>query len=161
METQTFVEQRNITPDTCAVSAAVDIIGDRWSLLILRDVFFGVRRFEDFHSGLGISRSVLTARLASLVEAGVLRRKPYQAEADRTRFEYRPTRAGVELLPSVVALMRWGARNAMNSPPAMSTRHADCGAEVDAVLRCRAGHVVAPSEMETHTLGRAQIAGSK
>lgn len=158
---QEIVETRHVTPDTCAVYAAVDIIGDRWSLLILRDVFFGVRRFEDFHTGLGISRSVLTSRLATLVDAGLLRRKPYQAEADRTRFEYRPTRAGVELLPSVVALMRWGARNAMNSPPAMSTRHANCGAEVDAVLRCRAGHTVEPSEMEAHTLGRAQTVGSE
>lgn len=141
---------RAVTSQTCAVSAAVDIIGDRWSLLILREVFFGVRRFEDFRSGLGISRSVLTARLEALVAAGVLRRTPYRLGDDRTRFEYMPTRAGVELLPSVVALMRWGAKHAMSTPPIFSTRHAGCGADVDAVLRCRAGHLVTPADMEAH-----------
>lgn len=139
-----------VTPQTCAVAAAVDIIGDRWSLLILREVFFGVSRFDDFRSGLGISRSVLTSRLDGLVRAGVLRRAPYRVEDDRTRLEYRPTRAGVELLPSVVALMRWGAQHAMSQPPALSTRHAGCGAEVDAVLRCRDGHAVAPTDVEVH-----------
>jgi DNA-binding HxlR family transcriptional regulator len=146
----TLVAHQAVTSETCAVSAAVDIIGDRWSLLILREVFFGVTRFDDFHSGLGISRSVLTSRLDDLVRAGVLRRKPYRVEDDRTRLEYRPTRAGVELLPSVVALMRWGAQHAMSRPPVMSTRHTECGAEVDAVLRCRSGHIVEPTDMEAH-----------
>ena len=139
-----------VTSETCAVAAAVDIIGDRWSLLILREVFFGVSRFDDFRTGLGISRSVLTSRLDDLVRSGVLRRTPYRVEDDRTRLEYRPTRAGVELLPSVVALMRWGAHHAMSKPPALSTRHAGCGAEVDAVLCCRDGHTVAPTDVEVH-----------
>ena len=95
-------------PACCSIIGAVDALGDAWSILVLRELFLGVGRFNDIQADLGISRSVLAARLAHLVELGVVRTVPYQEPGDRVRHEYRPTRKGVGLLPLLVALKTWG-----------------------------------------------------
>src|SRR5207249_8142736 len=93
---------------TCSVARALSVVGDRWTLLVLRDAFLGVRRFEDFHTDLGTTRHRLADRLRKLVDHGVLERVPY---ADRPRrFEYRLTEKGRDLYPVVVSLTRWGDR---------------------------------------------------
>jgi DNA-binding HxlR family transcriptional regulator len=131
-------------PDPCSIARTLELIGEKWSLLVLRDVFSGVRRFDDLRRRTGAPRQVLAARLATLVEAGVLRRCPYQDPGQRTRFEYRLTAAGMDLYPVLVSLMRWGDRY-LDQPtggPNLELAHKDCGEPVDVVLRCRAGHEV-------------------
>ncbi len=90
----------------CSIQRTLDVIGDRWTLLIIRDLFRGVRRFSMIQTDLGIAKNLLTDRLSSLVEAGVVEKVPYQ---DRpVRYEYRLTAKGRALSPALVALMRWG-----------------------------------------------------
>src|SRR4051812_16833491 len=96
----------------CPVARTLDIVGERWTLLILRDAFNGVRRFEDFAVSLPIARNVLTDRLRTLVEHGILSREPYQSNPPR--YTYRLTPAGMELYPVIVALMQWGNRHRMD-----------------------------------------------
>src|SRR3569623_1135143 len=94
----------------CSVAGTLAVVGEKWSLLVLREAFLGVRRFADFQRILGAPRAVLTDRLATLVEQGILRRVPYQAEGERQRHEYRLTDKGSDLYPTLVALMEWGDR---------------------------------------------------
>src|SRR4051794_41282783 len=97
---------RTYSEQTCAIARTLEVIGERWTLLILRDAFLGIRRFDDFHARLGIARNVLQARLERLIEQGLLTRVKYH---DRPpRFEYRLTSKGVDLWPVLVALMKWG-----------------------------------------------------
>ncbi len=92
----------------CSVAGTLAVVGEKWSLLVLREAFLGVRRFADFQRHLGAPKAVLTDRLATLVEQGILRRVPYQAEGERQRHEYRLTTKGIDLYPTLVALMQWG-----------------------------------------------------
>ena len=101
--------------EDCPIARAVDVIGDRWTLLILRSAFHGVRRFGDFQRDLEASRSVLADRLGKAVAAGLLRRVPYSEPGQRPREEYALTRKGVSLLPALVALMEWGGAHAPSS----------------------------------------------
>src|SRR5262249_42492082 len=96
----------DLNTEACSVARAVSVIGDRWTILILRDAFMRVRRFEDFQARLGITRHVLADRLRKLVRLGVLRRVPYQ-ERPR-RYEYRLTPKGLDLPPVLLAPVRWG-----------------------------------------------------
>jgi DNA-binding HxlR family transcriptional regulator len=132
--------------DNCTIERAVQIFGDRWSFLVLREVFSGVRRFDDMRVRTTIPRQVLSGRLVSLVDAGLLRREPYQDPGQRTRHEYRLTDKGLDLYPVLVALLDWGNRYAVDveGPPVVA-RHRGCGGEVRAALTCAAGHVLSRS----------------
>lgn len=98
---------RKVVTD-CAIPAALEAVGERWSLLILRGAFNGLRHFEEFHSTLGIARNILSNRLTRLVEHGILRREP--DAADRRRVAYTLTDKGRALLPVLIALRQWGER---------------------------------------------------
>ena len=129
--------------DNCTVQRALQVLGDRWSFVVLREVFNGVRRFDDMRQRTAIPRQVLTNRLATLVEQGLLRREPYREEGQRARHEYRLTAKGLDLYPTLVALNEWGTRyyaDPEGSP--LRFEHQDCGGEVEAVLRCARGHEV-------------------
>jgi DNA-binding HxlR family transcriptional regulator len=129
--------------DNCTVQRALQVLGDRWSFVVLREVFNGVRRFADMHLRTAIPRQVLSARLALLVDEGLLRRVPYQESGQRAREEYRLTTKGMELYPTLVALNDWGTRyyaDPEGSP--LEFTHRDCGATVTTVLRCADGHDV-------------------
>src|SRR4051812_46390183 len=115
----------------------MEILGERWTFLILRECFYGVRRFSDMQRNLGIARNILSLRLQSLVAAGVLERSPYQE--DPPRFEYRLTEVGRDLYPSIVALMRWGDRHLMDDPPVI-LRHNVCGHAAEPLLVCAHCH---------------------
>ena len=111
---------------TCSIARTLEVIGERWTLLILRDAFLGVRRFDDFQRGLGIARNVLNVRLQRLVDAGVLELRPYQERP--VRYEYRLTQRGLDLWPGLVALMQWGDTNlAGDHGPPLLLEHKGCG----------------------------------
>ena len=124
----------------CSVAGTLAVVGEKWSLLVLREAFMGVRRFADFQRILGAPRAVLTDRLATLVEQGILRRVPYQAEGERQRHEYRLTQKGIDLYPTLVALMQWGDRYLADGDVPVELEHKDCGSPVHLALVCDAGH---------------------
>ncbi len=129
--------------DNCTVQRALAVLGDRWSFVVLREVFNGIRRFDDMRTRTAIPRQVLTDRLAQLVREDLLRRAPYQEPGQRTRHEYRLTAKGLDLYPALVALNTWGARyyaDPAGSP--LAFEHRDCGGSVDVVLECSEGHQV-------------------
>jgi DNA-binding HxlR family transcriptional regulator len=119
----------------CSVARTLEVVGEWWSLLVLRDAFKGVRRFDDFQRSLGIARNVLADRLQGLVDHGVLERRLYQERPER--YEYRLTAKGFDLYPVIVALMRWGDRWAADDmgPPIVLT-HRACGHDVLPVTVC-------------------------
>ena len=124
----------------------MDILGEKWTVVVLREVFNGIRRFDDMRVRTSIPRQVLTDRLAVLVDEGVLRREPYQEPGQRVRHEYRLTRKGLELYPVLVALNEWGTAwyaDPDGSPLSFGHRAGECGGEVSVALRCSAGHEVA------------------
>jgi DNA-binding HxlR family transcriptional regulator len=128
---------------SCSVARSVEVLGDRWTMLVLRDVFNGVRRFDDLNRHLGIARDVLTKRLAALVEEGILVRVPYQEPGRRTRYEYRLTQAGLDLRPVLIALIEWGDRYRSDGcGPPLSLTHDRCGEEVRVRVECAAGHEI-------------------
>ncbi len=118
----------------CSVARSLELVGERWTLLIVREAFLGTRRFDDFQKRLGVARNVLQVRLERLVEAGILRREPYQERPPR--YEYRLSAKGVDLWPVIVALLKWGDRHAAPRGPPMILEHKDCGGEVDDRRRC-------------------------
>lgn len=126
------------TEKNCSVKRALDIVGEKWTLLVLREAFYGARRFERFQTRIGCPRQVLTDRLNTLVAAGVLRKVPYQEPGQRERHEYRLTEKGRDLLPAVIALMQWGDTWEADPPdgPPVEIVHRDCGHPVELTLRC-------------------------
>jgi DNA-binding HxlR family transcriptional regulator len=127
--------------DACSIARTLALIGDRWTLLVLRDVANGVRRFDELAGHLGIARNVLSQRLARLAQAGLVDRTAYREPGARERHEYRLSGPGRELMPILVAIMDWGDRNLAGpeGPPAV-LRHADCGAAIRVTLTCEQGH---------------------
>jgi DNA-binding HxlR family transcriptional regulator len=127
----------------CGIGAAVDILGERPSFLVLREAFNGVRRFDDMRRRTGMPRQVLSQRLARLVDEGMLRKVPYQESGQRSRTEYRLTEKGLDLYPVLVALMEWGDKYAVGAcGPQVLLRHRDCGEPVELQIACAAGHVL-------------------
>jgi DNA-binding HxlR family transcriptional regulator len=123
--------------EACSVARTISVIGDRWSLLILRDAFLRVRRFEEFERRLGITRHVLAGRLRKLVAAGVLARVAYQQRP--RRFEYRLTDEGLDLNAVLLALVHWGDMHMVGKRgrPKLYQRR-DCGSLFDPVVSCSA-----------------------
>jgi DNA-binding HxlR family transcriptional regulator len=130
-------------PRACSIARALEVVGERWSILVIREVTLGVRRFDAIQAATGAPRAVLTDRLAGLVNAGVLARTSYREAGARTRWEYQLTPAGRELAPVLSALRQWGDRHLSgeDGPPASFT-HIGCGAPVHVLHVCDAGHVI-------------------
>ena len=134
-------DRSDYSAENCSVQRTLAIVGENWTLLVLREAFMGVRRFDDFQQLIGCARNILSARLATLTDHGILERRPYQEPGSRRRVEYRLTEKGRELVPAVVALMHWGDRwTADPDGPAVEVRHRGCEAPVRVTLRCDAGH---------------------
>lgn len=128
----------------CSVAGTLAVVGEKWSLLVLREAFLGVRRFADFQRVLGAPKAVLTDRLGTLVTEGILVRVPYQPDGERQRHEYRLTEKGRALYPTLVALMEWGDTYLADGElPPLSLRHRGCEAPVHLELRCEEGHPLA------------------
>lgn len=129
---------------TCSIARTLELVGDRWSLLLLRDLFNGVHRFDDLRGHVGVSRDVLTKRLAGLVDAGLVERRAYRVEGERGRASYHLTGAGKDLQPVLVALMAWGDRHlAGDEAPPARLEHVGCGGAVTVALACEGDHPVA------------------
>src|SRR6201989_973415 len=128
----------------CTIGAAVGIIGEKWTFLVLREVFNAVRRFDDLQRRPQAPRQILSDRLARLGDRGLLRKVPYQEQGQRGRHEYPLTDAGPDLSPVLVALRQWGDRYAVGpaGPQALLT-HRDCGQRVRLELTCAAGQKLA------------------
>src|SRR6201996_7821504 len=123
--------------DTCSIARTLALIGDRWTLLVLRDVANGVGRFDELAGHLGVARNVLSSRLHRLAEGRLVERTASREPGASERHEYRPSGPGRELIPILVAFMDWGDRNLAGpeGPPAV-VRHAGCGAPVKVRLAC-------------------------
>ncbi|MFI0356441.1 winged helix-turn-helix transcriptional regulator [Actinomadura sp. 9N407] len=126
----------------CSLARALEVVGERWTLLIVRDALYGVRRFGHFQTHLDIPRAVLSARLQSLVDTGVL---------DKQGHDYVLTGTGRDLWPIVHSLARWGDRNFSDRGPCRLFVHIGCSEPIDAGGACPAcGRVVPPEELEIH-----------
>jgi DNA-binding HxlR family transcriptional regulator len=132
---------------SCSVARSLDVLGDTWSVLVVREMFLGTHRFDMLQDHLGIARNVLAARLKRLVEHGILAKRQYHEHPPR--FEYRLTRKGADLYPVVVALLQWGDRYVADPGGGpMLLEHAVCGHVTEVVPTCAAcGAAISPRDM--------------
>jgi DNA-binding HxlR family transcriptional regulator len=130
------VKRKSFRSMNCSVAQCLEVVGEWWSMLIVRDAFLGVTRFDDFHSRLGISRNVLNQRLTRLVAEGVLQRIPYQQHPPR--YEYELTDKGRDLWPVLNAMRQWGDHWAAPEGPPLQFVHDTCQHVTAAVLTCSA-----------------------
>ncbi len=129
--------------DNCQLGRAMAVLGERSTLVVLREVFNGVRRFDDMQRHSGVSRQLLSSRLALLVEHDILRREPYRPDGGRLRHEYRLTAKGFDLYPVLAAVSDWGTRYYAGPEGApVELAHRGCGAQVHAGLACDDGHPI-------------------
>jgi DNA-binding HxlR family transcriptional regulator len=127
----------------CNIAAALSIVGEKWTFLVLREAFNGIRRFDDMQRRTAAPRQVLSNRLSRLVAEGILHRVPYREGGQRPRSEYRLTQKGIDLFPVLAGLLAWGDKYA-GAPggPTVVLTHRDCGAHVGLQLGCADGHVL-------------------
>jgi DNA-binding HxlR family transcriptional regulator len=123
---------RTYDTQACSMARSLEVVGERWTLLILRDIFLGIRKFEDLHRSLGVARNILQTRLELLTKEGVVEKRPYQ----EGRYEYCLTPKGRELWPALMALLRWGDRHYAPHGRPRLIKHRDCGGEVTEQLTC-------------------------
>jgi DNA-binding HxlR family transcriptional regulator len=136
--------------ENCTIGRSLEILGERWTLMVLREMFNGLRRFDEMRARTNIPRQVLSNRLALLVEHGILRRAPYQEPGARVRYEYRLTEKGMDLYPILVAIKQWGDRYVADPDgPTVLMEHRSCGAPIQVELRCADDHLLASAREVT------------
>lgn len=131
----------------CAVERSLELVGTRSAMMLVREAFYGGRRFDELVRRTGLAETVAAKRLRQLVDDGLLEQRPYREPGSRTRREYVLTDRGRALFPVFVALMRWG-QTVDGEPRGVDLVHADCGALLVPTVRCEAGHEVAIGETE-------------
>jgi DNA-binding HxlR family transcriptional regulator len=155
----TVVLKRDYEGQNCSIARTLELIGERWTMLILRDVFLGVRRFEDFQAELGVARNVLSSRLARLVDEGILEKRLYQERPER--YEYRLTEKGIDLWPVLISLVKWGDQHAAASGPPRIIEHRGCGGQVNDHLSCdRCGQPLGARDVITRPGPGAAVAAA-
>jgi DNA-binding HxlR family transcriptional regulator len=137
--------KRDYEGEVCSIARSLEVIGDRWTLLIVRDLVLGLSRFDEFLESLGIASNVLTDRLNRLVDEGIAERVRYSERPER--FEYRLTTKGRELGPVLLALMQWGDRHISKKPPRIARRRSD-RSTVSVALVAADGSPVKPGDLE-------------
>lgn len=131
------MEWLEVSTENCPVQRALDVVGEKWTLLIVRDAANGVSRFDEFRRHMGMSDAVLSDRLRKLTASGILETVPYREPGSRTRYAYRLTRKGWDLFPVLVALRQWGETYAPDPDgTVLDIRHAECGSPVRAAVTC-------------------------
>ena len=130
----------------CAIEKTMAVVGTKSAMLIMREAYYGTTRFDDFARRVGITKAATAARLAELVELGLLRRQPYQEPGQRSRDEYVLTEAGIEFMPVVWAMFEWGRRH-LPGHNRLRLTHLGCGADAEVQMRCISGHLVPPDEL--------------
>ena len=150
---------RTYDAQVCSVAGTLELVGERWTLLIVRDAFMGARRFEDFQRRTGAARNVLSNRLNTLVEDGILRRVPYQEHP--VRYEYRLTEKGLDLWPVIVALVQFGDRHIYPGRAPLLLVHKGCGGAVSDHRMCETcGAKLGPRDVEARRgIGGGMVAG--
>ena len=134
----------------CSIARTLEIVGEKWTILILREVWYGSSRFSDFERILGCPRNLLAERLRKLVDQGILSTETYREPGTRSRLQYLITPKGMDLLPAVLGLMQWGDRyRADPQGPAVINRHRGCGAHLEVQVRCENDHHVGATDIET------------
>ena len=142
-----IMDRKSFSGMDCSVAQCLEVIGEWWSMLIVRDAFLGVTRFDVFQRRLGISRNILQERLATLVDAGVLVRVPYSEHPPR--HDYRLTDKGRDLWPVLTAMRQWGDRHAAPDGPPLQVVHTSCGAVSEALLVCAScAEPIGPRDVE-------------
>ena len=126
--------KRDYPTQYCSMASTLEVIGERWTILIVRDIFLGIRRFDDLQRDLGVARNILQSRLEGLVGHGILVKRPYQERP--VRYEYRLTTKGADLWPVLVSLLQWGDRYAIDGERPVILQHRECGGELDDRRRC-------------------------
>jgi DNA-binding HxlR family transcriptional regulator len=137
--------KRTYEGQNCSIARALGLVGERWTLLIIRDALLGLNRFDQFQESLGVARNVLADRLNRLVESGILERRAYSERPPRS--EYRLTDKGRELAVPLIALMQWGDRHLSPEPPRVARRRSD-HSPVKAAFVARGVEIVRPAELE-------------
>jgi DNA-binding HxlR family transcriptional regulator len=140
------VLNRDYIGQDCSIARALEVVGERWTLLIIRDAFLGVRRFDQFQASLGIARNVLTDRLGRLVEEGILDRVRYSERPER--FEYRLSPKGRDLAVALAGLRQWGDKYLSEKPPRITRRRSDKRPVIAAFVP-EGAKIVRPEELET------------
>jgi DNA-binding HxlR family transcriptional regulator len=133
---------------SCQIAKTFETIGTKSAYVIMREAFYGATRFEEFVERTDMSEPVVSARLRELTAEGLLEKVPYQDPGQRTRNAYELTEKGSDLLPVLVAMMRWGDRWLFPGGARVDLTHTGCGSPVHAVLQCEAGHEVAPDQLD-------------
>jgi len=130
----------------CPIEKTMTVVGTKSAMLIMREAYYGTTRFDDFARRVGITKAATSARLAELVELGLLARRPYREPGHRSRDEYVLTDAGVEFMPVVWAMFEWGRRH-LPGRDRLRLTHLGCGADAEVEMRCTEGHLVPPGEL--------------
>ena len=140
--------QRDYPDQVCSIARSLEVIGERWTLLILRSALYGVRRFDDFQADIDAPRSVLSNRLAGLVETGILERRDYREEGQRGRVEYSLTKMGQALALPFMAMTEWGDKWLGDGVSPMSLRSKTNGQRLSVALVDEDGKVTKRSDVE-------------
>ena len=142
------IRRSPVRPRDCNLARSFELIGDRWTLLILRSAMYGVRRFDDFQAELDVPRSVLSARLAALVDAGIMEKRDYREEGHRARVEYPLTRMGSQLGLPFFAMTEWGDRWLSEGEPHFGLRSCANGQKLRVMLVDERGKAVKPQDIQ-------------
>lgn len=129
----------------CAIEKTMSLVGTKSAMLLMREAYYGTTRFDDFARRVGITKAATSARLAELVEAGLLTKQPYQEPGQRSRDEYVLTQAGTDFMPVVWAMFEWGRKHLGDT--GLRLTHLGCGADATVEIRCGDGHEVPPDEL--------------
>ena len=136
----------------CPVERTMALVGTKSAMLVMREAYYGTTRFDDFAKRVGVTKAAMSARLAELVEIGLLEKRPYREPGQRSRDEYVLTEEGTDFMPVVLAMFEWGSKHVDDMR--LRLTHRDCCADATVEIRCAAGHDVAPDELGVRLRGR-------
>jgi DNA-binding HxlR family transcriptional regulator len=138
----------------CPIEKTMALVGTKSAMLVMREAYYGTTRFDDFARRVGVTKAAMSARLAELVEVGLLEKRPYREPGQRSRDEYVLTDAGTDFMPVVWAMFEWGRKH-VDDDTRLRLTHLDCGADATVEIRCDKGHLVPPEQLGVRLNRRA------